>query len=89
MLWCMQRTNIYLDEGQIDALDRRAGEQGVSRAELIRRVLDDWLAGAGPDLDADLDAIEASAGALADLEVQDRGPDGRARHLDRMWALRP
>jgi pyrroloquinoline quinone (PQQ) biosynthesis protein C len=32
----MKRTNIYLGEGQVEALDRVAEAEGVSRAELIR-----------------------------------------------------
>src|SRR5947208_3356242 len=40
MMWCIQRTNIYLDERQCELLDRLASEEGVSRAELIWRLLD-------------------------------------------------
>jgi metal-responsive CopG/Arc/MetJ family transcriptional regulator len=83
----MHRTNIYLDERQCEALDRLAAEEGTSRAELIRRVLDRWLAGDDHDVQRDLDAIEASFGVLADLDVPERAPDDRAAHLDRMWRL--
>lgn len=81
----MHRTNIYLDEAQRDALDRLAAEEGTTRAELIRRVLDRWLNGGQHDASDDLDAIDASFGALAHLDVPERGVDERARHLERVW----
>lgn len=83
----MRRTNIYLDEQQCASLDRLAAEEGTSRAELIRRVLDRWLAGGDHDLQRDLDAIETSFSVLAALDVPEREPDDRAAHLDRMWRL--
>lgn len=82
----MQRTNIYLDDAQIEALDRLAGDEGVSRAEIVRRLLDRSLAGDDRDLAADLQAIDESFGALRDADISfDRGPDGRAAHLDELW----
>ncbi|MFN8103626.1 MAG: CopG family transcriptional regulator [Acidimicrobiia bacterium] len=84
----MQRTNIYLDEGQLRVLDRMAAEEGTSRAELIRRLLDGCLAGGDRDLNADVEAIEASFGALGGFDLPERGSDDRGRHLDRMWSLR-
>ena len=36
----MKRTNIYLAEGHASALDRVAEAEGVSRAELIRTLID-------------------------------------------------
>lgn len=56
---------------------------------MIRRLLDRALGGGLRDLTADLEAIEASFGALADIEPVERGPDARQAHLDRMWRLRP
>ena len=41
----MQRTNIYLEERQTRALNRLATAAGVSRAEMLRRILDRGLAG--------------------------------------------
>ncbi|RZH97134.1 CopG family transcriptional regulator, partial [Staphylococcus condimenti] len=35
----MKRTNIYLDEEQTASLDKLAAQEGVSRAELIRLLL--------------------------------------------------
>jgi predicted DNA-binding protein len=39
----MQRTNIYLTENQMKRLKALSKKKGVSVAELIRRVLDEWL----------------------------------------------
>lgn len=81
----MKRTNIYLDEGQTASLDRLAGQQGVSRAELIRQLLDRALSNTDDDLGSDLQAIADSFGALRDVEAPERGPGGREGHLDRVW----
>ena len=80
----MQRTNIYLDDAQIEALDRLASARGVSRAELVRNLIDRGLHGEERDTASDLAAIEASFGAVADEIVLERGDDARARHLDGM-----
>lgn len=83
----MQRTNIYLEESQAKALDRRAAAEGVSRSELIRRLVDRALAGDVDDAGADLAAIGESHGALRAAEPWPRGHDDRASHLDAMWRL--
>ena len=83
-MWCMKRTNLYLDERQMLALDEIARAQGTSRAELVRRLVDRSLAANPADLDNDLAAIEASFGVLADAEIAERGPDERAAHLARV-----
>ncbi len=88
MMWCMQRTNIYLAREQTEALDRRAEAAGISRAEVIRRLLDRALADPHEDLDADLRAIETSFGALATITPITREADARARHLDRIARVR-
>jgi hypothetical protein len=83
----MQRTNIYLDERQTAALDRAAKDQGVSRAELIRRLLDQALGLGSADPELDLDAITASAGVLGPADVVRRRAgrdDARSRHLDQV-----
>lgn len=85
----MRRTNIYLDDRQTEALDRRARAEGTSRAAIIRRVLDGWLARGDDDISGDLAAIETSFGALADLDVIDRSTEERSAHLERLWHLRP
>jgi hypothetical protein len=87
----MKRTNIYLEEDQAEALDELARCKGVSRAEIIRRMIDEALsAGQTDDLAADLAAIHDSFGVLRDADDSDfipRVPDERSRHLDRMWQL--
>ena len=82
----MKRTNIYLAEAQSAALDQVAHAQGISRAELIRRLVDRGVAGSdADDLEADLSAIRDSFGVLRDEDVPlVRGPDERARHLERV-----
>ncbi|MBO0808471.1 MAG: ribbon-helix-helix protein, CopG family [Actinobacteria bacterium] len=85
----MRRTNIYLDESQSAALERVARMQGISRAELIRQLIDQSLGASGAaDLDADLAAIRDSFGIARDDDVSSgRGSDERSRHLDRMAEL--
>jgi hypothetical protein len=84
-LWCMNRTNIYLSDEQIAQLDRRARAEGVSRAELIRQLLDRLLYGESDQLSADLAAIDASFGLLADVEIElDRSDGARGTHLERI-----
>ena len=79
----MKRTNIYLAEGQAEALDRVAEAEGVSRAELIRVLIDRAIGGQpGSDLAADLAAIEGSFGVLAGQEAFARGADERMDYLD-------
>jgi hypothetical protein len=81
----MKRTNIYLGEGQAEALDRAAQAAGVSRAELIRELIDRAIGGhPGADLTADLAAIEGSFGILAGEESFARGRDERMTYLERL-----
>ncbi len=90
MMWCMKRTNIYLAEGQAAALDRVAQAEGVSRAELIRALIDRAIgASPGADLAADLAAIDGSFGMLAGDEMFARGRDERMDYLDRLVARDP
>jgi Ribbon-helix-helix protein, copG family len=85
MVWCMNRTNIYLTDEQREQLDARARAEKVSRAELIRQVLDRAISGESDRLDADLAAIEGSFGALDGEEfVSDRSDGARGAHLDRV-----
>ena len=84
-MWCMKRTNIYLTEGQAAALDRVAQAEGVSRAELIRELIDRAIGGnPGTDLAADLAAIGGSFGILAGEESVARGREQRMDYLDRL-----
>ncbi|WP_300014865.1 CopG family transcriptional regulator [Pseudonocardia sp.] len=85
----MNRTNIYLTDEQREQLDARARAEGMSRAELIRRVLDRALHGESDRLTADLAAITGSFGALADDGVEfDRGDGARGAHLERIAGRR-
>lgn len=85
MMWCMRRTNIYLAEEQTAALDRLAAQQGVSRAELIRQLLDRVLTDADASVISDLHAIDDSFGAMRDIDVPARTEGAREDHLSRMW----
>lgn len=79
----MNRTNIYLDEGQARSLDEAARAQGISRAALIRRLIDRGLDQGDGDLESDLAAIEGSFDVLSrDEDFLERGADERSRHLD-------
>jgi Ribbon-helix-helix domain len=39
----MRRTNVYLEERQLELLRRLANERGVAVAELVRHAVDLWL----------------------------------------------
>lgn len=80
----MQRTNIYLEEEQCAALDAVAEREGISRAAVIRDLIDRGLGGSSDDLESDLAAIQGSFGAVSELEEDTRGPDERSQHLDRV-----
>ena len=75
---------MYLDEAQTAVLDEVAYGQGISRAELIRRLLDRGIATTPVDQEADLGAIAESFGVLAAEDFSGRGPDQREAHLDRL-----
>jgi hypothetical protein len=94
----MNRTNIYLEESQSAALEAASRAQGISRAELVRRLIRRGMGEAKEsDLEIDLAAINESFGILAsagtasptgdptDMDtLPERGLDERARHLDRV-----
>ena len=62
-----------------------AREEGVSRAELIRELIDRAIGGhPGADLAADLAAINTSFGILAGQEAFSRARDQRMDYLDRL-----
>jgi hypothetical protein len=84
-MWCMKRTNIYLGERQAEALDRAAQAAGVSRAELIRALIDRAIGSdPGSDLAADLAAIDGSFGILTGEDTFTRAWDERMDYLDRL-----
>lgn len=82
----MRRTNIYLADDQCSALDELARSSGISRAEAVRRLIDEAIASDGRDLQDDLVAIEESFGALAEGMAFGRGVDERMRHLEAIGA---
>lgn len=81
----MKRTNIYLDEEQTASLDKLAAQEGVSRAELIRLLLNRALTTAGDDLASDLQAINDSFGTLRHLDPPVCRSGGREQHLAQVW----
>ena len=92
MLRCVNRTTIYLEPGQTEALDELARHDGVARAEVVRRLVDEGLAERRGRLERDLLAIRESFGALAEPSPDDvaadgseRGSSGREARLARMW----
>ena len=60
----MRRTQIYLTEEQDRLLSERARDQGLSKAEVIRRLLDERLGNTSTHERAE--AIRKTAGLLAD-----------------------
>lgn len=82
MFWCMQRTNIYLEDRQTEVLDRLAAEEGVSRAHLIRRLLDRALQGRDDDLESDLARLDHAFSATVDVDFPARVPSRREQALD-------
>ncbi len=79
----MRRTNIYLADEQCSALDELARSTGTSRAEIIRRLIDQAISADLQDLGADLLAIDESFGVLGDDDILfERGDDARMRHLE-------
>lgn len=87
----MRRTNIYLDDDQLAALDQLAIERQTSRAEVVRSLIHTGLSGDHRDLQSDLLALQDSFGALSeelenDGQLRRDGHDARADHLALMWA---
>jgi hypothetical protein len=82
----MRRTNIYLDDRQTAALEEASRVQGITRAELVRRLLDKGIGSEdSSDLEADLAAIDDSFGlAPTAVDTLPRSRDARARHLARV-----
>ncbi len=93
--YIMQRTQIYLDEAQSQALERRAGAAGRTKSALIREAIDDYLAQPA-DEDAGLrrlrDAVAEASGVAPYLprgqdyvEAQRGRGAKRQRELERRW----
>lgn len=83
----MHRTQIYLTDEQVRRIADRAADQGVSKAEVIRQILDAEL---DPDTSdaADRAVILATAGICADYPdwpdwlAEVRPPGGAAARLE-------
>ncbi len=93
--YIMRRTQIYLDEHQMERLVHRARACGVTASSLIREAVEAYLAGAGDDLtelQRQRAALAESFGAIPRLpdgctyvdQVRDREPE-RERELDEQW----
>ncbi len=88
----MERTQIYLSEGQTRELDRRARRQGTSRSALIREAVGQYL---GPtwDPDAFIAALSDFSGIWADRDdIEEVYADLKRRNRDRiadLWVDRP
>jgi len=70
----MRRTQIYLTEEQDRLLMERARDQGLSKAEVIRRLLDERL-GNGPNHER-AEAIRTTAACSPTIRT---GPNGSPR----------
>jgi Ribbon-helix-helix protein, copG family len=46
-VWAMRRTNIYLDEDQLESLRGLSDRRGQPVASLVREAIDEWLAAQG------------------------------------------
>lgn len=84
-----QSPNIYLEEQQTDVLDQLAAAEGISRAKLIRRMINQVLNQHSNNLADNLAAIQNSFGVLnqSGPDLPAREEDDRQRHQDRMWKL--
>jgi len=85
-----EATTMYLAEGQAAALDRIARAKGVSRAELIRELIDRAIGRHyATNLVADLAAIDGSFGALAGEETLALVRDQRMDYLIKAVSILP
>lgn len=82
----MQRTNIYLSDEQQRALRARARTDGVSKSEIIRRLLDDALGLNEPAGDR-IAAVTATAGMWSDRSDDELESAFRWRSDDRLERL--
>ena len=87
MMWCMRRTNIYLDDATITHLDHLANAQGVSRAEVVREMIQAGLANQVRDEQHDIRQLDLTFGIARDIQFHREGNSARETHLDEMWAL--
>jgi metal-responsive CopG/Arc/MetJ family transcriptional regulator len=59
----MHRTNIYLTDAQVEALDAEAEQGGTTRSELVRTIIDQHVA-SKPAIDPD---VAAAFAEIADV----------------------
>lgn len=78
----MHRTNIYLEDRQTAMLDRLANDEGISRAELIRRILDRALQEGGDDVRTDLARLDLAFSAPVEIELPSRSAGAREALVD-------
>ncbi|MDR2114683.1 MAG: ribbon-helix-helix domain-containing protein [Bifidobacteriaceae bacterium] len=81
----MLRTNIYLDERQLESLDRIAAAGEVSRSAVIREILDQTIFGVGGGAGSDIAVLEECFGAVPDAEFPDRRLSARDKYLADLW----
>jgi metal-responsive CopG/Arc/MetJ family transcriptional regulator len=83
----MERTQIYLSEGQTRELDRRARQRGMTRSHLIREAVEQYL-GQTWDPERFSAAVDAVAGMWADRDDLDAlYADLKRRDRDRLTRL--
>jgi hypothetical protein len=82
----MHRTNIYLTDEQERLLEARARDEGVSKSEIIRRILDRAL-GLGERTADPVAAAKAAYGLWADRSEDEMAELGRWRRVDRFDRL--
>ncbi len=83
----MERTQIYLSDGQTRELDRRARQRSTTRSALIREAVGQYL---GPTWDAEgfISALRDFQGIWADRDdIDEIYADLKQRNRDRLAAL--
>lgn len=83
----MERTQIYLSDGQTRELDRRARQRGTTRSALIREALQQYL---GPTWDAEafITALRDFQGIWADRDdIDEIYADLKRRERERLADL--
>ena len=76
-----------MDDATITHLDRLAGAQGVSRAEVVREMVEAGLANQDRDEQHDLRQLDITFGMAREIQFHREGGSARDIHLDEMWAL--
>ena len=87
----MERTQIYLSEGQTRELDRRARERGTTRSQLIREAVEQYIGPVWDPVEFKA-ALRGIAGMWADRDdIDEFYADLKRREQERMarlWADR-